>query len=226
MPTFKFFLIVILLGILGCSQLIDFNYGIKQINAIDARYNASIERYPKNIDDIRQMLKDLSGLKSLQLSYGQEQFNYLIDYKILNLEAEKLYIESQKFGSSGTTKNGFGCKSRPLITESAHLRNQSALKGFEAVSLLREFVAKYPKESNSAGLSEKNALFLNATFYLVAKEAKSDNSIINRFCPKNVTLGLYQEEFRKKTNLSKELINNLTYEQAVVIWKERRDISG
>lgn len=225
MSTFKFFLIVILLLVLGCGKPMDFDYGIKQINAIDSRYNASIEKYPKNIEDIGQMLKDFSGLKSLQLSYGQEQLNYIIDYKILNLEAERLYIESQKFGGSGTTKNGFGCKSRPLVTESAHLRNQSALKGFEAVSLLREFVAKYPKESNSAGLSEKNALFLNATFYLVAKEAKSDSSIINRFCPKNVTLGLYQEEFRKKTNLSKELINNLTYDEAVIIWKKNHGVT-
>lgn len=183
-----------------------------------------METYPNNIKQIGLMLNDFEELNKIQLEKGQEPFNYIINYRILNLEAERLYIEGQKYGDAGTTKKGFGCKPRPLIIESVFLRNSSAMKGFEAVNLLREFVGKYPKEANLAGLSFKNALFLNATFYQISRDARSDSSIINRFCPANVTLEIYQQEFRKKTNMSEDFINNLSYEEAVPIWKKLRGI--
>ena len=221
----KFFFIFILVFAVGCTQAKDFNYGQKQINALDSKYNTSMEIYPKNMAQIDSMLIDLAELKKLQLETGQEPFNYIIDYKNLNLEAEKLFMQGQKYGESGTTKGGFGCKSRPLIIESASFRIKSSLKGFEAVNLLREFVGKYPKEANSAGLSLKNALFLNATFYQISKDARSDSSVINRFCPENVTLEIYQQNFRKpgfreRNNLSDEYINKLGYDEAVAIWKK------
>ena len=143
----------------------------------------------------------------------------------MNLEAEKLYIHGQKYGLSGTTKDGFGCKSRPLIIESVHFRNRSALKGFEAIDLVRRFVNKYPKDAKSAGLSEKNALFLNATFYLISQDARRDSNIINRFCPQNVTLELYQQEFRKKTNITEDIIMGMSYDEAAKLWKLIRSIS-
>ena len=176
------------------------------------------------MQQISLMLNDLKELKKLQLETGQESFNYIVDYRKLNLEAEKLYIESQKYGGAGTTRDGFGCKSRPLIIESVSLRNKSALKGFEAAGLLNEFVDKYPEEAKSAKFSFKNVLFLNASFYEISKEARRDSSVINNFCPKNVTLELYQEEFRKKTNMSEDSINKLTYEEAAKIWKKIRGI--
>ena len=220
----KKFLIFALIFIVGCVQTKDFNYGISQINALDTSYNTTIDTYPKNIKQIGLMLNDLMELKKLRLESGQESFNYIIDYKILNLKAEKLFIEGQKYGDAGTTKNGFGCKIRPLIIESASLRNKSALNGFEAVNLLREFVYKYPKEANSVELSFKNALFLNATFYQISKDAMMDSNIINYFCPQNVTLELYQQEFRKVTNLSRDFINNLSYQEAANIWKKENGI--
>lgn len=219
------FLIVILLFIVSCTQTKDFNYGIKQINSLNSKYNTTMEAYPKNIKQIDLMLNDLAELKKIKLEASQEPFNYIIDYRILNLEAEKLYIGGQKYGNAGTTKNGFGCKSRPLIIESVHLRNSSALKGFDAAHLLIEFVGKYPKEAGSAGLSFKNALFLNATFYRISKDARQDSSIINRFCPENVTLEIYQQEFRKEASLSKDFIDGLSYEEAVGIWKGRRGLN-
>lgn len=220
----KIFLIFALLFIVGCTQANDFAYGLKQINSINSKYNTDMETYPKSLNQIDSMIDDFKELKKLELEKGQEALNYIIDYRLLNLEAEKLYIQGQKYGTTGTTKGGFGCKSRPLIIESASLRNMSALKGFEAVDLVREFAGKYPKEANLAGLSFKNALFLNATFYQVSRDARSDSSVINHFCPTNVTLELYQQEFRKKTNLSEDFIINLTYEGAVPIWKEIRGI--
>lgn len=216
--------VVFIAGILGCTQAKDFNYGIKQINALNSKYNTTMETYPQHLKQIDSMSNDLNELRKIKLDAGQEPFNYIIDYRLLNLEAEKLFILGQKYGNSGTTKYGFGCKPRPLIIESASLRNMSALKGFEAVDLLREFIAKYPKESKLANLSEKNALFSNATFYEISQDARRDSRVINNFCPKNVTLELYQQEFRKKTNLSEEYIGNLTYDEAANIWKGIRGI--
>ncbi|MBI2650567.1 hypothetical protein HYX04_04600 [Candidatus Woesearchaeota archaeon] len=221
----KLFLIIALIFILGCAQAKDFDYGASQINSLNSKYNVTMETYPKTWQQINLMIDDLKELKKLQLETGQEPFEYIVDYRSLNLEAEKLYIESQKYGNTGTTKDGFGCKSRPLIIESVSLRNKSALKGFEAAGLLNEFVAKYPEESKSAGLSFKNVLFLNASFYEISKDARSDSNVINHFCPKNVTLELYQQELRKKTNLSEDFINKLSYEEAVPIWKKVRGVS-
>lgn len=221
----KILLLIVLLFIAGCAQAKDFDYGVKQVINLNSRYNTTMETYPKSIGQINLMLDDFAELKKLQLETGQESFNYLVDYRVLNLEAEKLYIQGQKYGSAGTTKDGFGCKSRPLIIESVSLRNSSASTGFESVGLLREFVNKYPEDAKLVGLSEKNALFLNATFYEISVEARRDNSIINHFCPQNVTFELYQEEFRKRTNLSEDFINRLSYEEAVPIWKRIRGIS-
>lgn len=219
-----FFLVFTVFFVVSCTQAKDFSYGQKQINALDSKYNTTMEIYPKNMMQIDSMLGDLAEIKKLQLEAGQEPFNYIINYKKLNLEAEKLYIQGQKYGELGTTKGGFGCKLRPLIIESASFRNNSALKGFEAVNLLREFIKKYQNEAKLANLSEKNALFLNATFYQIANDAKRDSSIINHFCPENITLELYQEEFRKKTNLSEDFINKLKYHEAIKIWKKIRDL--
>ena len=221
----KTFLIFALIFIASCAQTKDFNYGVKQINFVNSKYNTTMETYPKHLKQIDSMGNDLKELKKIKLDAGQEPFNYVIDYRLLNLEVEKLFIFGQKYGDSGFTKNGFGCKSRPLVIESAALRNSSASKGFEAVDLLREFVGKYPKEANSVGLSFKNALFLNATFYQIYGEAVSDSNTINYFCSKNETLESYQRQFRRETNLSEDFISKLTYEQAVPIWKSLEGIS-
>ena len=216
----KFLIIVALILIVGCTQAKDFKYGLEKINSLNSKYNTTMETYPRTILKIDSMAEEMNDLKKLQLESGNEQFNYVIDYRLLNLEAEKLYIESQKYGSAGTTKDGFACKPRPLIIESANLRNTSALKGFQAVELLGKFLMKYPDEAKSAGLSEKNALFLNATFYQISKDARRDSGIINQFCPENVTLEIYQQTFRKRTNLSEDFIKGLSYGDAVGIWKE------
>lgn len=218
----KIFFLALIVLLAGCAQQ-DFEYGLEKLSEINSRYNTTIETYPKSSAQIGLMMKDMDNLKNLQLQNGQKSFDYLIRYRILNLEGEKLFMESQKHGFSDLAKTGFGCKPRPLIIESVKLRNQSAQKGFEAASLLKQFVDEYPEDAKAAGLSNKNVLFLNASFYEISRIARSDSNIINRFCPQNVTLELYKEEFKKRTNLSEEYINNLTYDKAAVIWKKIRE---
>lgn len=220
----KIFILAFVVLLAGCAQQ-GFGYGLEKLNEINSRYDTTIETYPKSIADIDLMIKDLDNLKDLQLQSDKESFDYLIRYRILNLEAEKLFIESQKHGFNNLAKTGFGCKPRPLVIESVALRNQSAQKGFEAAGLLLEFIDKYPEDAKAAGLSNKNVMFLNASFYDISRIARSDSSIINRFCPQNVTLELYKEEFRKSTNLEEDYINNLSYANAVVIWKKIRGIN-
>ena len=221
----KIYLIVILIFIVSCAQAKDFKYSVKQVNKIDSKYNTTIETYPNTVSKINSMIGDFEEIKKLQLEAGKEPFNYLIDYRLLNLEAEKLLIEGQKYGDAGFTADGFGCKQRPLIIESAQLRNRSALKGFEAVELSREFVEEYPKEAEIAGISLKSALFLNAAFYQISEGARKDSSIINKFCPKNETLEIYKQRFskpsfRERKSISEEYINNLSYEGAIKIYKK------
>ena len=221
----KLFWVVLLIFIVSCVQAKDFNYGLKQINNLNSKYNTTMDTYPNTISRINSMISDFEEIKKLQLETGKEPFNYLIDYRLLNLEAEKLLIEGQKYGDAGFTKDGFGCKQRPLIIESVKLRNNSALKGFEAVDLSREFVEKYAKEAEIAGISLKSALFLNAAFYQISEGARRDSNIINNFCPKNETLEIYKQSFskpsfRERNNLSEEYVNNLNYEEAVKIYKK------
>jgi len=221
MEIFKsLLLLAALLLIFGCAQAKDFRYGLGKISSLNSKYNTTIDTYPKSIAQINSMLEDYRQLKNIQLDSGQESFAYVADYRILNLEAEKLYIESQKYGGSGTTKEGFGCRSRPFIIESVSLRNKSSLKAFEAVSLIREFIDKHPEDAGLSGLSAKTALFLNATFYQVSRDARTDSNVINHFCPMNVTLDVYRQNFRKKTNLSEESISKMSYEEAVQVWKK------
>ena len=219
-----FLFIMALFFVVGCAQARDFNYGVKQLMVLNAKYNTTMDTYPSHIKQIDSMHDDLLALKRLQLDSGKEPFIYLVNYRILNLEAEKNFIQGASYGLMGTTQTGFSCKARPLVIESVSFRNSSALKGFEAVDLLREFVNKYPQEASSAGLSNINALFLNVTFYKISQYAESDSTTINYFCPINETLDLYKNEFRKETDLSKDYIDMLTYEQAVPIWKKNNDL--
>ncbi len=208
----------------GCAPNRDFKFGASHLININSKYGTSMDAYPENPENSARMLKEFIDLKGLKLDIGQGAFDQVLKYRILDLEANELFIQSQKYGQVGTTKYGFGCKARPLILESVKFRNESALKGFEAVTLLKSFADKFPKESDSVGLSQKNALFLNATYYRISIEARDDSNIINNFCPVNETLEIYRQTFRRGTNLSEDYINNLGYDEAVKIWKDMEGI--
>ena len=70
----------------------------------------------------------------------------------------------------------------------------------------------------------KNVLFSNETFYAIYSDVQQDSNVINYFCPENVTLGIYRQQLARYTNLSEGYINNLTYDEAVKIWKELEEI--
>ena len=216
---------VLALIVIGCAQQKDFDYGLNQMKTVDAKYSTNISAYPNDMPKINSLIGDLGKAKNIELSKGKEQFDQIISYRILTLEAHRYFINNSiNYGGAGTTEDGFGCKQRPLIIESVWLRNSSSQKGFEAVSLLRNFVENYPEEAKKAGVSYKDSLFMNATFYEMARKARSDSNTINRFCPQNVTLELYKEEFSKSADLGEGYINNLTYDNAVSIWKKLRGI--
>lgn len=220
----KIMLVVLLVLIGGCVKTKDFSYGLSQMNAINLKYCITPNSYPADTSQIDAIINSYTELKELKLDKDQEAFDEFVDYRLLTLESDKQFIYSLKYGRSGTTKNGFGCKMRPLIIETVKFKNDSALRGFEAVSKLKGFIDKYQQNSNLANLSQKDVMFFNASFYELSKDANRDSGTINHFCPENVTLEIYQQGFRKIENLSEEYISNITYEQAVKLWKQTNGI--
>ena len=66
-----------------------------------------METYPDTVEKMSAMIDEMSKLKSSGLNAGSKPFSYVLNYRILNLEAEKLYSESQKYGTVGSTASGF-----------------------------------------------------------------------------------------------------------------------
>jgi len=220
----KILLVVLLCLLAGCAKSKDFSYGLGQMDAVNSKYNITYSSYPADVNQIDVIINSYRELKELKLDKDQEAFNELVDYRLLTFESDKQFVNSLKYGDAGTTKKGFGCKIRPLIIETVKFKNESAMKGFEAISKLKDFVDKYPQNSKLANLSQKDVIFLNASFYELSKDANRDSNIINSFCPENITLEIYVQGFKKIENLSDEYINSLTYEQAVKLWKQINEI--
>lgn len=220
----KILLVVLLVLLAGCAKAKDFSYGLSQMDAVNSKYNVTSDSYPADVNKIDAIMNSYKELKSLRLDSDQEAFNELVDYRLLTFESDKQFVNSLKYGDAGTTKKGFGCKIRPLIIETVKFKNESAVKGFEAISKLKDFVDKYLQNSKLANLSQKEVIFLNASFYELSKDANTDSNIINYFCPENITLELYKEGFKRTENLSDEYINGLTYERAVKLWKQINEI--
>jgi len=177
---------ILILVLTSCSNK-DFGYGVDKIKNTHSVYNTSIDNYPDDIDALMGMDNSLKNLKMLKLDSGQKPFELYLDYQLYSTEANKLFIESQKYGMKGTTENGFGCRSRKFIVESSGLRNESANKGFAMIEKMQEMMSIYPKESSEVNLTESRLNFLNITFNAISKNAKRDASIIDSFCPQNVT---------------------------------------
>ena len=220
----KILLVVLLVLLAGCAKTKDFSYGLSQMNAVNSKYSITPNSYPADVNKIDIIMNSYKELKSLRLDKDQEAFNELVDYRLLTFGSDKQFVNSLKYGDAGTTKKGFGCKIRPLIIETVKFKNESAVKGFEAISKLKDFVDKYPQNSKLANLSQKDVIFLNASFYELSKEANTDSGTINYFCPENITLELYKEGFKRTENLSDEYIDSLTYERAVKLWKQVNEI--
>jgi hypothetical protein len=221
----KILIVLALLLIIGCTEKsLDFEHGLGLINEIDLKFGTNLQTFPKDIKNLDTMADNLKSLKKIKLDSGQEPFEMIVDFKLLNLQAGKLFIQGNKYGSTGYTKDGFACKPRPLIIESASLRRESANTGYAAVGLGWDILSEFPNEAELAGLNQRDIVFLNGTFFRFYEEASKDISTINPRCPESKSLEFYKQEFRKKLNFSEEYINELSYEKAVPIWKELNNI--
>jgi len=170
-----------------------FNDGVERLNELDSSYNVNLKSAPETTDKIDELIFQYVGFRALQTDVPQP-LDYLIDFRLNFLESEKLNLEGWQWGRASTTEFGFGCKKGfARITESASLRNQSAQKGFEAVTTLTTFVDEYPEESKSLNLTQKDALFLNAYYFQVEKKALRDAAIVKSACKKQAAESVASE---------------------------------
>lgn len=180
-----------LLTIYGCASFSEltgfaaskmtFRQGVKKISEIDEKYGATLKSAPAEVNDVEGLLAQFTGFRTInELS---EPLEYLLDFKIKFLEAEKLNLEGWQWGRGSTTDYGFGCrKGYARVKEAARLRNESAQKGYEAVEVLQKFVEQYPKEAKSLNLTQKDVLVLNALYFQIEEKALKDARIIESAC--------------------------------------------
>ena len=177
----------------------DFSYGLEEVSRLNQKYEVDMSRSPDSVEKIDSFIAELEELGKTEFESGGEAFKSLVEYRLHNLQADRYFIENKmKYGERGTTIKGFGCKGRHRIINSSSLRMMSASEGFKAVEDVYRLVENYPEESKTAGLSRKDALFLNATFYEIDNQAKRDNRTIEKFCTEEVYQQLMKEEEMKK----------------------------
>ncbi len=164
----------------AASQM-TFKQGVKKISEIDEKYGATLKSAPAEVNDVEGLLAQFTGFRTLnELS---EPLEYLLDFKIKFLEAEKLNLEGWRWGRGSTTDYGFGCrKGYARVKEAARLRNESAQKGYEAVEALQKFVEQYPKQAKSLDFTQKDVLVLNALYFQNEEKALKDARIIEGAC--------------------------------------------
>jgi len=179
-----FIFVLSLMFLYGCLSPQDkaFNEGVKRINEIDNNFGTSMKTVPDSAKDIDELLIQLTGFAASDRNMPQS-INYLLDFRIKTLEAEKLHIEGWQWGRASTTEFGFGCrKGTPRIINSSRIRNNSAQKGFEALDSLQLLVDGFPNKAKSLNLSQKDIIFLNAAYKVVEDKAKKDARTIRGLC--------------------------------------------
>lgn len=180
---------LVLLAAYGCSvssKTITFEQGVERLNEMDKEYGSNMKTPPNSTEKIDGLLTQITGFAALNKNMPQA-LEYLLDFRIKSLEAEKLHIEGWQWGRASTTEWGFGCKNGyARITESAQLRNNSAQKGYEAVSILQLIIDEFPEEAKSLNLTQKDILFLNAAYTQVEEKARRDAAIVQKLCIDNV----------------------------------------
>ena len=214
----KIIFIILIIFLFGCSQNADSGI-IQKINEVNDKYGTTMESFPASVEMVDDMLKDFKSIKEMD---PYSKFDDLLDFRIKTLEAGKLYLKGTRYGNMGTTSQGFGCKSRAIIIESANLRNQSSQISFEAVNILLQVLKDDPEIAEQFSLTGKTALLQNATAYSLFETARKDIKTMNNLCPQNKTLELYKEELRAKMDLGDEYINKLEYDEAALLWRQLR----
>ncbi|MBW2976989.1 hypothetical protein KY347_06095 [Candidatus Woesearchaeota archaeon] len=191
-----FFAVLVLMILCGCAtspKAMTFEEGVNRINEIDERFGSGMKTPPNSTEEIDELMVQLTGFSAVNENMPKS-LEYLIDFRIKSLEAEKLHIEGWQWGKASTTDYGFGCiKGSARIIESARLRNSSAQKGYEAVSALQMLVNEFPEEAESVNLTQKGIVFLNAAYYQIEEKARKDASIIRNLCFKNESASATEE---------------------------------
>ena len=176
-----------LIAIYGCSsQDIAFKQGIKKINKLDEEFGATMKIPPNLTEKIDGLLVQLTGFRAA----GEDTpkaLEYILDFRIKSLEAEKLHIDGWQWGRGSTTDWGFGCrKGSARVLNSSKIRNMSAQKGYEAIDILQSLVDEFPNEAKSVDLTQKDLLFLNAAYQQVEEKARKDARIISSLCKEQI----------------------------------------
>ena len=180
--------ILILVIIYGCDSAIDpdFKKGIKRINKINDKFDATMRTPPDSKEGVDELLIQLIGFSAANKGMPQS-LEYLLDFRIINLEAEKLHVEGWQWGRGSTTDYGFGCrKGSARVLNSSKIRNSSAQKGFESLSSLQLLVDEFPNEAKSVNLTQKDVLFFNAAYYQIERKARRDAAIIRNACKEQI----------------------------------------
>lgn len=176
-------LVIVISSCTPTSKTITFDEGVERINEIDKKFGASMKTVPSSAENVWGLIVQLTGFGAVNENMP-ESVAYLLDYRIKGLESEKLYMGGWQWGKASTIDYGFGCKGAERILNSSKLREGSAKKGYEAVNSLQLFVNEFPEEAKSLNLSQKDVIFLNATYYQAETKARSDASIVTKLCIK------------------------------------------
>ena len=182
MKTNHILALSILLLIVGCTTgITSFKSGINKMDKINKKYSIDFKSMPNTIENAVLMRNDLKQITGMSVNVP-ESFTLFLDYRIKSLEGNIIHLEAWKHGMKASTRDGFGCKSLPIIVNSSILRNASAQRGYEAIEVLQEFVDKYPEEALSINITQRDIVFSNFYYYEIEREAKRDRGIIEHFC--------------------------------------------
>ena len=186
--TIIFGILFLLVILYGCTSLIDasFKKGVKRINEIDDKFDTNMKSIPGSEEQIDELLVQLVGF-GVANEDTTKALEYLLDFRIKSLEAEKLHIEGWQWGRGSTTDWGFGCrKGSARVLNSSKIRNSSAYKGYESLEALQLLVDEFPNEAKSVNLTQIDVIFLNAAYRQVEDKAVRDSKIIRGFCKEQI----------------------------------------
>jgi len=180
--------ILILVIMYGCASPQDtaFKKGIKRIDGIDDKFGATMKTPPDSKEGVNELLTQLIGFSAANKDMPKP-LEYLLDFRIKSLEAEKLHIEGWQWGRASTIDWGFGCRKGAIKRlNSSRIRNSSAQKGFESLNSLQLLVDEFPNEAKSVNLTQKDVIFLNAAYQQIEDKAKRDSRVIRSACKEQI----------------------------------------
>mgnify|MGYP001378083720 CR=1 FL=1 len=187
----KSIIFIFVLGLIvlyGCTspKTAEFDQGVKRINKIDNKFGSTMKTPPDSAKKVDELLVQLTGFSAVNNDMAPS-LKYLLDFRIKNLEAEKLHIEGWQWGRGSTTDYGFGCrKGSARVLNSSKIRNASAQKGYESLESLRLLVYQFPKEAESVNLTQKDALILQVSYQQVEEKAARDAKTIKSVCREQI----------------------------------------